>query len=329
MSQNAYYPASTPTLPAGGATAANQLTQITEETAIAASTASIDGKLGTLGQKTMAGSAPVVIASDQSAIAVSAGSLPLPSGAATEANQTSGAQKTQVTDSSGNAVTTRLLNDPVTSTDRGLIGQSIIHGLSSGGGGTYVDVKVNPAGKLLVTADIDQTTPGTTNAVSLAQVGATTVATGNGVVGAGVQRVAIASDNTAFSVNATLSAETTKVIGTVNVAAGQTIATTNAGTFLVQNNAATATATLSNVASSASSVTILASNASRKGAMVYNDSTQVLYLKMGATASSSSYTVLIPAAGYYELPAAQYLYTGILDGIWASANGNARVTELT
>lgn len=34
--------------------------------------------------------------------------------------------------------------------------------------------------------------------------------------------------------NATLSAETTKVIGTVNVAAAQTIATTNAGTFAVQ-----------------------------------------------------------------------------------------------
>jgi hypothetical protein len=54
----------------------------------------------------------------------------------------------------------------------------------------------------------DQTTPGTTNAVSLAQIGATTVATGNGVVSAGVQRVAIASDNTAFSVNATLAAGT-------------------------------------------------------------------------------------------------------------------------
>lgn len=53
---------------------------------------------------------------------------------------------------------------------------------------------------------IDQTTPGTTNAVSLAQIGGTTTATGNGVVGAGVQRVSIASDNTAFSVNATLQA---------------------------------------------------------------------------------------------------------------------------
>jgi hypothetical protein len=66
---------------------------------------------------------------------------------------------------------------------------------------------------------IDQTTPGTTNAVSVAQIGATTISTGNGVVGAGVQRVAIASDNTAFSVNAVQS-------GTWNV--------TNAGTFAVQ-----------------------------------------------------------------------------------------------
>lgn len=39
---------------------------------------------------------------------------------------------------------------------------------------------------------------------------------GNGVTGTGSQRVTIASDNTAFAVNATLSAETTKVIGTVN-----------------------------------------------------------------------------------------------------------------
>lgn len=51
---------------------------------------------------------------------------------------------------------------------------------------------------------LDQTTPGTTNAVSLSHIGSTAIASGNGVVGGGVQRVAIASDNTAFSVNTTL-----------------------------------------------------------------------------------------------------------------------------
>lgn len=66
-------------LPSGAATAANQATEI-------ASLASIDGKLpATLGQKAMASSLAVVIASDQSTVPVSAASLPLPSGAATEA----------------------------------------------------------------------------------------------------------------------------------------------------------------------------------------------------------------------------------------------------
>lgn len=65
-------------LPTGASTAANQATGN-------ASLASIDSKLNSLGQKTMANSAPVVIASDQSPVAISAASLPLPSGAATEA----------------------------------------------------------------------------------------------------------------------------------------------------------------------------------------------------------------------------------------------------
>ena len=39
--------------------------------------------------------------------------------------------------------------------------------------------------------------------VNHVQVGGTAVSTGNGTAGAGVQRVTIASDNTAFAVNAT------------------------------------------------------------------------------------------------------------------------------
>lgn len=86
------------------------------------------------------------------------------------------------------------------------------------------------------------------------------------------------------------------------------------------------TATLSNVASSATNVTVLAANTGRLGATVFNDSTQVLFLKFGATASSTSYTVRMVSLSYYEVPVG---YTGILDGIWASANGSARVTEIS
>lgn len=48
------------------------------------------GSSVTVGQKPMAQSLPVAIASDQSAVPVSAASLPLPTGASTSANQTTG-----------------------------------------------------------------------------------------------------------------------------------------------------------------------------------------------------------------------------------------------
>ncbi len=90
--------------------------------------------------------------------------------------------------------------------------------------------------------------------------------------------------------------------------------------------AGAATIANSSVASSASSVTVLASNANRRGATIFNDSTQVLYLSLaGGTASTTNYSVQIPAGGYYEVP---FNITTILTGIWASANGNARVTEV-
>jgi hypothetical protein len=87
---------------------------------------------------------------------------------------------------------------------------------------------------------------------------------------------------------------------------------------------ALAVATVS-VASSASSVNIFAAATTGLARLVFNDSTAVLYLKFGATASASSYTVQIAAGGYYEFP--QPLYLGNVDGIWASANGNARLTS--
>lgn len=77
---------------------------------------------------------------------------------------------------------------------------------------------------------------------------------------------------------------------------------------------------------------ILAANTNRKGATIFNDSTALLYLALAnVTASSTVYTVQIPAGGYYELPMCDGgVYTGVIKGIWASdASGAARVTELT
>lgn len=88
-----------------------------------------------------------------------------------------------------------------------------------------------------------------------------------------------------------------------------------------------ATAAITSVAGSATDVTLLASNTNRKGATFYNDSTSILYLSLGTTAASAtSYTIQLAANGYYELP---FAWTGAVHGIWASATGNARITELS
>lgn len=65
--------------------------------------------------------------------------------------------------------------------------------------------------------------------VNIKEINAVAPLMGNGTTGTGSQRVTIASDNTAFAVNATLSAETTKVIGVTRTADG-------AGNLLTSNS---------------------------------------------------------------------------------------------
>ncbi len=91
--------------------------------------------------------------------------------------------------------------------------------------------------------------------------------------------------------------------------------------------ATSATATLTQVASSATTVSLLALNTSRKGYSCFNDSTQVLYIAHAATASTTAYVVQVAAGGFYEQLTTAY--TGAVSGIWASANGSARLCEYT
>lgn len=89
----------------------------------------------------------------------------------------------------------------------------------------------------------------------------------------------------------------------------------------------------SGVSVSASSTTILNSNTSRTGVIIYNDATATLYLRLSATAATASiggYTYNIPAGGTLTLPdVGQPIYTGQIVGIWSAATGNgAAVTEL-
>ena len=87
------------------------------------------------------------------------------------------------------------------------------------------------------------------------------------------------------------------------------------------------TGTLSNVAAATASTTLLAANAARRNAIVYNDSTSDMYLKYGTAASSTSFTLYVPSLATVAIPGSEY--AGIITGIWISAAGNARVTETT
>lgn len=129
-----------------------------------------------------------------------------------------------------------------------------------------------------------------------------------------VALVADASNNLSVNLNA--------VAGTaVNASAGVVAAGTQR---MVMGSGSTATT--ASVAASASSVTVLAAITSRLGATFYNDSSALAYLKFGATASTTSFTVLLQPSAYYEIPG-PHIYNGIIDCIWASATGSMRVTS--
>lgn len=84
---------------------------------------------------------------------------------------------------------------------------------------------------------------------------------------------------------------------------------------------------LSSLSSSISNVNLLSGNSSRKMATIFNDSTSNLFVKLGSTASTTSFTIKMAAGSYYEFPAP--VYTGQVDGLWDVANGSARISELT
>lgn len=89
------------------------------------------------------------------------------------------------------------------------------------------------------------------------------------------------------------------------------------------------TGTVTQVASTAAApgVTILAALAGRKGGIIFNDSTAILYLLFSATGNptATNYSVQVPAGGSCPIGS----YTGQIKGIWSAANGFAYATSLT
>jgi len=81
------------------------------------------------------------------------------------------------------------------------------------------------------------------------------------------------------------------------------------------------------VDSSISCVLLGSANINRLGFMIYNNSTKILYVRFGANASLTDFSLQIGAGEYYELPSPTY--TGAITGIWDEENGTAQITEMT
>lgn len=87
------------------------------------------------------------------------------------------------------------------------------------------------------------------------------------------------------------------------------------------------TATLTQVADTASSTTLLSSNTSRISAIIHNDSTAALYVGLTSSAvSTSAYSFILYPGDFVVVEK----YTGQINGIWASDpnTGGAKITEI-
>lgn len=89
-----------------------------------------------------------------------------------------------------------------------------------------------------------------------------------------------------------------------------------------------ANATVSQVSRSGSAVTLAAPNLARRGLNIANESSVMMFVKLGALATGSDFTVKLPPRANYELPFPDY--TGLVTGVWATAGaGFAAVTEMS
>lgn len=227
------------------------------------------------------------------------------------------------------------VNATITGESFASLSRSVITGETTAGGGGFVNVKVDPSGAVNVAGTV---------AVTLPNEGQQTMANSISVAIASNQTGVPVTNAGTFAVQSTNQENSGVDIGdvTINNAAGASAVNiqdggntiTVDGTVAVSGTTTTkelraTTGTNTSVSDTATSATILASNANRLGATVYNDSSATLYLLLGSTAASATnYTCRVASMGYYEVP---FGYTGQLTGIWATdpGDGAARVTEIT
>lgn len=124
-------------------------------------------------------------------------------------------------------------------------------------------------------------------------------------------------------------AGTQTVSGNFNVGINGTVAMSQSNlpagtTVVIITSSVTPTVTTQNP--SLTGVALKAANVSRRGLTIYNQTSQVLYVAMGTTASLTSFSIIMDVSGYYEAP---YGYNGAFWGLNpAAGTGLVYVTEV-
>jgi hypothetical protein len=198
--------------------------------------------------------------------------------------------------------------------------RAVITGETSAGGGGYVNVKVTPSGSLTIAlGDIDGVSGQETMSDSLPVV-----------IASDQSAVPISDDGGSITVDGTVAAtqsgtwNVADITGTISLPTGAatestlstldgkvTACNTGSVTLASQANPFTSaipvepetvsTSSVTSTSASASSVTVLASNASRKLAIFVNDADKIAYVKLGGTASTTSYSYKLQPNSTLEL----------------------------
>lgn len=265
---------------------------------------------------------------------ISASTLPLPTGASTSALQSTGnatlltisgqlpATLGQKTSAASLAVV--IASDQSVLTITGSVG--VAQGSTTSG-----ELGVLTQGA--VTTSSPAYTTATTNPLSLTLAGALRVdgsAVTQPVSAASLPLPAGASTSALQTAgNATLTA----ISGQLPAVLGQTVMAGSISVAISSNQSPipitidlSSTGTLTSVSLTTSTQVLLASNAARKGFIIYNDSINMLFVAFAATASTTAFSTKIQAGGEYDAVTG---YTGVISGISSFASGAARITEFT
>lgn len=265
---------------------------------------------------------------------ISAAALPLPTGASTSALQTAG-NATLVTISSqlpttlgqktsANSLAVVLASDQSTITITGNIG--VAQGSTTAG-------ELGPLSQGAVTSSAPSYTTAQTSPLSLTTVGNLRVDGSSVTQPISAAALPLPAGAATSALQTTGNTSLSSIVSQLPATLGQKTSANSLAVVISSDqspisvtSSLSTTGTITSVNNALTSGVLLASNASRRGFILYNDSLAIVFIAFSATASTTAFSVKIQPGAEYE-PGIDY--TGVISSIASAAVGAMRVTEFT